>query len=77
MMIFGASEVSRNVDLGDETPTMIRKFEVRASDASITKEIGSDLQSWLDDLTDGGVSTCRRMKLRWLRLRDYGVQWNG
>ncbi|XAR53505.1 hypothetical protein NMG60_11022088 [Bertholletia excelsa] len=55
MMIFGASEVSRNVDLGDETTTMICKFVVRASDASITKEIGSDLQSWMDDLTDGGV----------------------
>lgn len=55
MMIFGASEVSRNVDLGDETTTMICKFVVRASDASITKEISSDLQSWLDDLTDGGV----------------------
>ncbi|XP_059645305.1 protein TPLATE [Cornus florida] len=55
MMIFGASEVSRNVDLGDETTTMICKFVVRASDAAITKEIGSDLQAWLDDLTDGGV----------------------
>uniref|UniRef100_A0A5B6ZLC7 Protein TPLATE n=1 Tax=Davidia involucrata TaxID=16924 RepID=A0A5B6ZLC7_DAVIN len=55
MMIFGASEVSRNVDLGDETTTMMCKFVVRASDASITKEIGSDLQAWLDDLTDGGV----------------------
>lgn len=55
MMVFGASEVSRNVDLGDETTTMICKFLVRASDASITKEIGSDLQTWLDDLTDGGV----------------------
>lgn len=55
MMIFGASEVSRNVDLGDETTTMICKFVVRASDASITREIGSDLQGWLDDLTDGGV----------------------
>ncbi|XP_057982717.1 protein TPLATE [Malania oleifera] len=55
MMVFGASEVSRNVDLGDETTTMICKFVVRASDASITKEIGSDLQGWLDDLTDGGV----------------------
>lgn len=47
--------MSRNVDLGDETTTMICKFVVRASDASITKEIGSDLQGWLDDLTDGGV----------------------
>lgn len=55
MMIFGASEVSRNVDLGDETTTMMCKFVVRASDSSITKEIGSDLQGWLDDLTDGGV----------------------
>lgn len=55
MMIFGASEVSRNVDLGDETTTMVCKFVVRASDASITKEIESDLQGWLDDLTDGGV----------------------
>ncbi|XP_035550762.1 protein TPLATE [Juglans regia] len=55
MMIFGASEVSRNVDLGDETTTMMCKFVVRASDVSITKEIGSDLQGWLDDLTDGGV----------------------
>lgn len=34
---------------------MMCKFVVRASDASITKEIGSDLQGWLDDLTDGGV----------------------
>lgn len=55
MMIFGASEVSRNVDLGDETTTMLCKFVVRASDASIIKEIGSDLQGWLDDITDGGV----------------------
>lgn len=55
MMVFGASEVSRNVDLGDETTTMLCKFVVRASDASITKEIESDLQGWLDDLTDGGV----------------------
>ncbi|KAK6153145.1 hypothetical protein DH2020_012784 [Rehmannia glutinosa] len=52
---FGASEVSRNVDLGDETTTMICKFVVRASDASITKEIGSDLQGWMDDLTDGSI----------------------
>ncbi|KAL0381801.1 UNVERIFIED_CONTAM: protein TPLATE [Sesamum angustifolium] len=56
MMIFGASEVSRNVDLGDETTTMICKFVVRASDASITKEIGSDLQAWMDDLTDGTIA---------------------
>lgn len=55
MMIFGSSEVSRNVDLGDETTTMICKFVVRASDASITKQVESDPQGWLDDLTDGCV----------------------
>ncbi|KAK9108430.1 hypothetical protein Syun_024441 [Stephania yunnanensis] len=55
MMIFGASEVSRNVDLGDETTTMMCKFVVRASDSSLIKEIESDLQGWLDDITDGGV----------------------
>ncbi|ONK58050.1 uncharacterized protein A4U43_C09F7570 [Asparagus officinalis] len=55
MMVFGASEVSRNVDLGDETTTMMCKFVVRASDSSIIKEIGSDVQGWLDDITDGGV----------------------
>ncbi|KAG7575534.1 Armadillo-type fold [Arabidopsis thaliana x Arabidopsis arenosa] len=55
MMIFGASEVSRNMDLGDETTTMMCKFVVRASEASITKQIESDLQGWCDDLTDGGV----------------------
>lgn len=55
MMIFGANEVSRNVDLGDETTAMICKFVVRASDASITKEISSDLQGWMDDLTDGST----------------------
>ncbi|XP_055833605.1 protein TPLATE [Solanum dulcamara] len=55
MMVFGASEVSRNVDLGDETTTMMCKFVIRASDECITKEIASDFQGWLDDLTDGGV----------------------
>lgn len=55
MMIFGGSEVSRNVDLGDETTIMMCKFVVRSSDASIIKEIGSDIQGWLDDITDGGV----------------------
>ncbi|KAL1824687.1 hypothetical protein ACET3Z_011465 [Daucus carota] len=55
MMIFGSSEVSTNVDLGDETTTMLCKFVVRASDSAITAEIGLDIQSWLDDLTDGGV----------------------
>lgn len=55
MMIFGSSEVSRNVDLGDETTTMVCKFVVRASDANIAKEIGSDVQGWMDDLTDGSI----------------------
>lgn len=55
MMIFGASEVSRNVDLGDETTTMMCKFVLRASDASILNEISADLQEWLDDFTDEGV----------------------
>lgn len=55
MMIFGASEVSVNVDFGDETTTMICKFVIRASEASMVNEIGADLQDWLDDLTDGAV----------------------
>ncbi|PIN09671.1 hypothetical protein CDL12_17741 [Handroanthus impetiginosus] len=64
MMIFGSSEVSRNVDLGDETTTMICKFVVRASDAPITKEIGSDLQGWMDDLTDDEVKEAAAERLR-------------
>ncbi|KAG6384085.1 hypothetical protein SASPL_156127 [Salvia splendens] len=55
MMIFGSSEVTRNVDLGDETTTMVCKFVVRASDANIAKEMGSDVQEWMDDLTDGSI----------------------
>jgi hypothetical protein len=54
-MIFGASEMSGNVDLGDETKTMVCRFVLRASAASITDEVTSDLQSWLDDLTEGAV----------------------
>ncbi|KAF6145789.1 hypothetical protein GIB67_016238 [Kingdonia uniflora] len=34
---------------------MIYKFVVRASDASIIKEIESDLQGWLDNILDGDV----------------------
>ena len=49
MMIFGASEVSRNVDFGDETTTMMCKFVLRASEASILNEMSADLQEWLDD----------------------------
>ena len=56
MVIFGASEMSRNVDFGDETTTMVCKFVLRASSASILNEITSDLQQWLDDLTDGAVA---------------------
>eukprot|EP00252_Welwitschia_mirabilis_P017897 TRINITY_DN3987_c0_g1_i1.p1 TRINITY_DN3987_c0_g1~~TRINITY_DN3987_c0_g1_i1.p1 ORF type:complete len:1149 (+),score=195.25 TRINITY_DN3987_c0_g1_i1:231-3677(+) len=55
MMIFGSSEVSRNVDFGDETTMMVCKFILRASEASVLNEIGSNIQDWLDDLTDGGV----------------------
>ena len=55
MMIFWASEVSRNVDLGDETTTMMCKFVLRASDASILNEISADLQECLDNFTDEGV----------------------
>ena len=55
MMIFGASEVSGDVDLGEESKTMVCKFVIRASSASIVDEITGDLQSWLDDLTDGAV----------------------
>jgi len=55
MMIFGASEVSRNVDFGDETTTMMCKFVLRASDASILNEMSADLQEWLDDFTDEGI----------------------
>jgi Mg-chelatase subunit ChlI len=56
MVIFGASEMSRNVDFGDETTTMVCKFVLRASSASILNEITSDLQQWLNDLTDGAVA---------------------
>ncbi|KAJ7300288.1 hypothetical protein O6H91_20G047800 [Diphasiastrum complanatum] len=55
MLIFGASEVSGNVDLGDETHTMVCKFVLRSSSASLLDEIATDLQDWLDDLTDGTI----------------------
>lgn len=56
MVIFGASEMSRNVDFGDETTTMVCKFVLRASSASILDEITADVQQWLDDLTDGAIA---------------------
>ncbi|KAG0586281.1 hypothetical protein KC19_2G078600 [Ceratodon purpureus] len=55
MMIFGASEVSGDVDLGEETKTMVCKFVVRASSGKIVDEISADVQTWLDDLTDNAV----------------------
>lgn len=55
MMIFGASEVSGDVDLGEETKTMVCKFVVRASSGKLVDEISADVQTWLDDLTDNAV----------------------
>eukprot|EP00249_Psilotum_nudum_P022975 c28708_g1_i1 orf=979-4446(+) len=55
MMIFGASEMSRDVDFGDETTTMVCKFVLRASSASVLEEITEDLQYWLDNLSDGAI----------------------
>lgn len=54
-MIFGTSEVSENVDLGEETKTMVCKFVVRASSGTVVDEISADIQTWLDDLTDNAV----------------------
>ncbi|EFJ13335.1 hypothetical protein SELMODRAFT_122869 [Selaginella moellendorffii] len=53
MLVFGASEVSANVDLGDDSHTMVCKFILRASTASVLDDIAEDLQQWLDDITDG------------------------
>lgn len=55
MMIFGVSEVSGNVDLGEETRTMVCKFVIRSSSGTLVDEITADVQSWLDDLTDCAV----------------------
>lgn len=55
MMIFGTSEVSGDVDLGEETKTMVCKFVVRASSGKLVDEISADVQTWLDDLTDNAV----------------------
>lgn len=55
MMIFGASEVSGDVDLGEETKTMVCKFVIRASSGTLVDEITADVQTWLDDLTDCAV----------------------
>lgn len=52
MMIFGVSEVSGDVDLGEETRTMVCKFVIRSSSGTLVDEITADVQSWLDDLTD-------------------------
>lgn len=55
MMIFGVSEVSGDVDLGEETRTMVCKFVIRSSSGTLVDEITADVQSWLDDLTDCAV----------------------
>lgn len=55
MMIFGVSEVSGNVDLGEETRTMVCKFVIRSSSGTLVDEITADVQNWLDDLTDCSV----------------------
>lgn len=55
MMIFGVSEVSGNVDLGEETRTMVCKFVLRSSSGTLVDEITADVQNWLDDLTDCAV----------------------
>ncbi|KAH7433717.1 hypothetical protein KP509_07G082700 [Ceratopteris richardii] len=56
MAIFGASEMSKDVDFGDETTTMVCKFVLRSSSSVILDEITKDLQQWLDDLTDGALA---------------------
>ncbi|KAH7441479.1 hypothetical protein KP509_03G039800 [Ceratopteris richardii] len=56
MVIFGASEMSRNVDFGDETTTMVCKFVLRSSSPTVLDEITQDVQRWLDDLTDGALT---------------------
>ncbi|MCO5559193.1 hypothetical protein L7F22_012788 [Adiantum nelumboides] len=56
MIIFGASEMSRNVDFGDETTTMMCKFVLRSSSSPVLDEITVDVQQWLDDLTDGALT---------------------
>jgi hypothetical protein len=55
LTIFGASEMSGNVDLNDEPRTMVCRFVLQASATSITDEVTSNLQIWLDVLTEGVV----------------------
>ncbi len=47
--------MSENVDLNDEPRTMVCRFVLQASATSITNEVTSDLQIWLDVLTEGTV----------------------
>jgi hypothetical protein len=51
MMIFGASEVSRNVDLGDETTTMICKFVVHPTNRSRKRSSQISRAGWMISLT--------------------------
>ncbi len=47
--------MSGNVDLNDEPMTMVCRFVLQASAISITNEFTSDLQIWLDVVTEGAV----------------------
>jgi hypothetical protein len=55
LTIFGESEMSGNVDLNNEPRTMVCRFVLQASATSITNEVTSDLQIWLDVMTEGTV----------------------
>lgn len=43
------------VDLNNEPRTMVCRFVLQASATSITNEVTSDLQIWLDVMTEGTV----------------------
>ncbi len=47
--------MSANVDLNDEPRTMVCRFVLQASATSLTNEVTSALQIWLDVLTEGAV----------------------
>jgi hypothetical protein len=47
--------MSGKVDLNDEPRTMVCRFVLQTSATSITNEVTSDLQIWLDFLTERAV----------------------
>jgi hypothetical protein len=47
--------MSGKVDLNDEPRTMVCRFVLQTSATSITNEVTSDLQIWLDVLTERAV----------------------